>query len=713
MRKQYLILLGFAFLMCSLHAQESTSITDLYEKGKAKQAEGLFEEANDFFTEAVKLCPQNLDPSSSKGELCINIHFNIGVCANKHQSFDSAILAFTRVIGYNPLDHESYALRGDVWLKKGETEKGIADIQQALRIIISDWDNIDDYYRLSYTHNLAMAHWDVNEIPSALMYMNTVIEIDNQKAYREKRAKMLYLVGDIATLEQELNSLEKEGPLNENLNFEKGAVLMYRTQYNEALPYFKEVKVEENIPDAIRNLTLCYIQLNQINLAKNQIGQLEAIQHDPAELEWMKSQIFAREGKWDQALVAVDSASVLPNRIQEFLSIQKANIHYRKGEFKKVIQACATVPQEHSLHLEARTLAALAHLDLSQFKEAGEIFTIEQGLHPQHPLLQGRLAWYIFRTGEKEKAALLLEKLANDYPNSAEINYYSAEANFQIERYTHQECHALLDAAMQIHPSMEEMYTLKARLLYGQNRIEEAQRFIDIAEEMGITHAYSSYNAASIYLGHEKPDMALRHSSRAMEIAPYELAFQKQQGISFFNVGQWFQAITFLNKGIEADPNDGELIKARALSYKMTGMSDLGDSDLAQVEHLNQFETKGTEAQTDLDFVEAYIHYATLFMHNVSNDDNYENALSLLDNALVEALKIKIPNGQLAKVYNEIGMLHWTKGKLQLALESFNLGIAKDPTPEIYTSRARVQFELKRFVEMEKDMEMAAKLKKD
>ncbi len=699
------------FISCSLQAQDSSEVAKWYKQGKKQQGIEQYMAAAKSFVKAIAHCPDDLDPDTEKGNQCINCHFNIGICAFELKKYKAAEKAFTNVLMSNTMDHEAFARRGQARMELGKEKAAMADLEEAMRIIIKDWNNTDDYYRIWYTHDLAIALRDLKRYEEAIKYLNTAIELDDNPEYRMERAEMLYRLGRLDELEKDLDVLEEKGGIGPNLNFERGLVFMNNSMYKEAIPYFSKVEDKDEVVLAVRNLALCHIQLNELISARGYISDLEEIKHKPAEIAWMKSQIFAKEGNWAKAIDQSNLAESLledNDPLFEYLTYQRADIHYRKGEFRDAIGEAGSIASPHLLYVGASSLKALAHLESGEKKDAGDILIEEQGKHPNNPLIQGRIAWFLFRTGLKEEAANKLSNLAILYPFSPEINYYCAEANYQLERISHEEAHLLLDKALDIDPSLEEAYILKARLFYEQGRIGESMRFLEMGEKLGITHTYSSFNAAAIYLAENKAEKALSKSSISILRAPDEPEFQRQHGIAFFNTGDWSDAILFLEKAIAQNPNDAEAIKARGLAYMMSGQAELGNSDFNSLSNLElmadrNLDNRIVKKQARPDFATAYIYYSRLFSHDLSNEENYHNALAMLEKALYEAGQSSTKN--LGMVYNEIGLLKWAKGDKNAALRSFDNGIELDPNATLYKNRSSLHYQLGNTVESASDLE--------
>ncbi len=704
--------IGVVFLFFSLQAQNAIEIANWYNDGKNKQADEEFKKAAESYVKAIALCPGGkLDKQTEVGKDCINCHFNIGVCAFNLEKYIPAERAFSNVLESDPSDHEAFARRGQARTEMGDSRGALSDLQNAVILISENWNDTDDYYRIWYTYDLAIAHRNLNQLEEALGYMNTVVALDNDPLYRQERAELLYELGKMKELEGELDDMEEKGTLGDHLNFERGLTHMYNTRYDKAIPYFTQVKDEKDISFAVRNLAICHIELNELAPAKNHALELEKMAYNPAEIAWIKSRIFSKEGDWDKAIDQANLAEslLLPDDpLKENLALQRANIHYKKGEFRDAIGECSSIPFTHLLYLEASSLKAMAHLEVGEKKEAGDILIKEKGLHPNNPMIQGRIAWFLFRSGLKKEAALELSELTAQFNFSAEMMYYTAEVNYQLERYSHEECLRLLDRALELEPSKEEIYVLKARLLYEQGRKDEALRNLQIAEKLGITHTYSTYNAAAIRLLEGDAEMALALSSISILRAPQEPEFQRQHGIAFFNVGDWNGAISYLSKAIENNSSDKEAIKARGLSYMMLGEHAKGTLDFDKLSTLeglayrNEGDSSIKKWFSQPDFSSAYIRYSRLFSQNMPDEENYYNAVNLLEKALFEA---EISNKQkVGMIYNELGLLKWSKGKWEEALESFNFGILKDPGAILHRNRARLYYEMGKEKEAENDM---------
>lgn len=692
---------------------QSSEIQKWYSTGKSYQSEGDFKNAVKSFAKAVDLCPSRLDYNDEMGKNCINSYFNIGVCAQQLEKFKIGEEQFTIVLKNVPTDHEAYARRGACRTELKKKKKALSDMEKAVHLVSSNWQELAPSRQYWYIHDLALAYRNVNRLSDAISYINKAIAIQDGAAIRIEKAKILLQMGKIGEVDKELDAIRDLGAAEIDYSFIKGLVLMFQREYTEAISYFEKVDNSKEIRDAQRHMTLCYIQLNYMDAARKHLDLLEKNEFSSAEVAWLSSQLASKEGRWEDALELADMAESVHvefDTILPHIRLQRARIHYRQGDFHDAIGEIDLVLSEKPMQVEASTLKGLAYLELGEKRVAGDILVSMANHRPNHPLVESRIGWYQYRIGQKELATHKFLDLVKKYPKIAEIRYYYAEICYQMKVFDSRECIANLGIAIDMEPAMEEAYALKARILHENNDTQAATMFLNKAEELGLVHSYASANAAKIYLDRGDYTRALQKSNQAIKDSN-ELDFQRNYGLALGYNGDWNEAIKHLNDCIKENPNDWQVLKARGFALSETGQHREAARDYDYAIRLNPNDAelynargksltilgKYQEAIADFNqatsinpnFTDAYYQKGRMYL----DQRDYYNASFHLEQAL-SVVGNDSGFKEIGHLYNDLGLAKAELDDPYGALGYYNKGIELDPNGILFENRAKLHSDL-------------------
>lgn len=711
MRKQ--ILLAACMIFCYGLMAQSSEVLTWYTTGKSYQSEKDFKNAVKSYAKAVDLCPAHLDYNDELGKNCINSYFNIGVCAQQLKNYKIAETQFSIVLKHMPSDHESYARRGACRTELKKKKKALGDLEKAFSLVTPNWHEIHPSTKYWYTHDLALAYRNVNRLNDAISYIDKAIAIQDGAAIRIEKAKILLQMGRIGEVDKELDAIRDLGAAEVDYSYIQGLVYMFQGEYNPAISYFEKVENEKEIKDALRHMTYCYIQLNYMDAARKHLQLLKTNNFSRAEVAWLSSQLATKEGRWEDALDFADRAEsdhIEFDTILQHVRLQRARIHYRQGDFNDAIGESNLVLAERPMDIEASTLKGLAYLELGERNKAGDILIAMANHYPDNPMVESRMGWYQYRIGQKDLAAQKFLGLVKKYPKVAEIRYYYAEISYQMEAFDPRECNASLDVAIGLDPTMEEAYSLKARILHENGETEKAMMFLNRAEDLGLIHSYSSANAARIYLDKGEYAKALQKSNQAIRDAD-ELVFQRIYGLALGYNGNWNEAIEHLDYCISVDANDWQTLKARAFALSQIGEHRKAARDYNYAIQLSPNDSelynargktlsmlgKYSEAIADLDratsinpyFTDAYYQKGRMYL----DQRDYSNASFHLEQALSVA-KNDSDFKEIGHLYNDLGLAKAELDDSYGALGYYNKGIELDPNDLLYENRARLHSDL-------------------
>ncbi len=696
------------------YAQDYEDIYALSQKGKTLIKEKKYKEAVAPLAKAVKICPKPLENTTPTGQVCTSCHFNIAVCAFQLEQYDMAEKELSKVIAVSPNDYESYAERSRARTKTLKFNEALADIEKAYYLAQNVWHHLISNKRYWLTHNLAIAYRNTHQFEKALEYIEKAIAIEDRVDIRIEKVKILIKLGKVEEAETELNTIKNKGT-SVSMSYTQGLLMMAKKNYAQAIVHFENVRdVEEDFISANRNLAFCLIKTNRLKEAEEYIVHLNILNQNnsnrmAAEAAYLQSLVDAKRGDWQKALKSTDYAESLltvSDTIQDLLSMHRANIHYRQGDYHDAIGECQNLVLKNPRNFDANSLIAISYLEINQKHEAGNILSsiAHQG---QNPIVQARLNWYLFIIGEEEKALNQMMRLVNQNPQNPEILYYYAEMAYQTGKFNKEESLFNINKCISLDPCREEAYTLKARILVELGDVNLAQQSINKAKDLGIHHSYSLYNTAQIYLKQNQTNIAEDYIDKAIEANYDALRFQNLSVKILMENKKWNNAIAYLDKILKIYPNHGNSLKLRGMAYAQTGKLNQAVKDLQgallknnndaeiHLELAKVYHTKGnysaatnhykTAGQLDYHYTEVFYQYGRLFM----DKEDYKNAEAQLDYALSQAQQYNNFD-KMDMLYNDLALTKTRLKDYNGALGIYNIGIESYPNDLMYENRAKL-----------------------
>ena len=275
-----------------------------------------------------------------------------------------------------------------------------------------------------------------------------------------------------------------------------------------------------------------------------------------------------------------------------------------------------------------------------KFEEAIDDYTKAIALDPENPLWYSKRAYLYETLDEENKAFLDYSKAIELEPENAE-NWYD-RGDFHSNYFHDKEALNDLEEALKINPSYVDAINTIGIIYEDQGKLELAiktyEKGIALEETAPEDAAYCYRNRGNIYQVQEKFDLALVDYSKAIALDPENPLRYSNRADLYQTLDEENKALIDYSKAIELDPEDPSNWYGR------------GD-----------------------------FHY---------NYGHYKEAIDDLE----EALKIK---PSYVAAINTIGVIYEEQGKIDLAIETYERGIALEETaPEsaayCYSNRAAI-----------------------
>lgn len=242
--------------------------------------------------------------------------------------------------------------------------------------------------------------------------------------------------------------------------------------------------------------------------------------------------------------------------------------------------------------------------------------------------------------------------------------------------------------------SMEGLANALLALKKGDKEIYYAEIekiAIDIAHLKPEEQAIGFHNQGVIFYDSGDYDKAIESYTKAIELNINYIEAYNNRGISYRYLKEYEKAIADINKAIELKPNYANAYHYRGICY-----NDSGDYEKAIADHTKAIELKP-------DYANAYngrgIYYTYL--------EDYEKAIVDYEKAI--ELRPDYPNA-----YNNIGIVYDKLEDYEKAIESFNKAIeSKSDYADAYNARGVIYGKLKEYEKEMLDYNKAIELEPD
>ena len=175
----------------------------------------------------------------------------------------------------------------------------------------------------------------------------------------------------------------------------------------------------------------------------------------------------------------------------------------------------------------------------------------------------------LFKGGDLAAAENEFRSISQLAPQMAEPYYYLAR--IAVAQSSLGEAQRLLRKALQLKPDfVEARHTLGVTSFQQGNYLQARELFLRVIHQ-DPRFALAYVNLGSAYLGLQRPDEAITHFRKALEISPVsrEVAWRAnlQLGLIYYDRREHLRALECLEQALRANPNDPEVLFLLARAY--------------------------------------------------------------------------------------------------------------------------------------------------
>ncbi|KAM3145382.1 hypothetical protein pb186bvf_002426 [Paramecium bursaria] len=209
---------------------------------------------------------------------------------------------------------------------------------------------------------------------------------------------------------------------------------------------------------------------------------------------------------------------------------------------------------------------AIALRDQNKHNEAIQNFEISFEIKNKlvsEPLSQ--IASIYYGQDKYQQAITYYDKVLELNPSNVTANYNKGLSYKQMEKY--QEAIPFLDKANQLNPKHTSSMVTKALCLQELNRHQEALKVLEEVDKINPKEEFHNSKIAFIYFDLNEYDKAIYYFQLQIKIKEYASDYRCLADISFKR-DQYQEAMKYLNKSLEIDPNLIDSISRKILVFK-------------------------------------------------------------------------------------------------------------------------------------------------
>ncbi|MBL6910956.1 MAG: tetratricopeptide repeat protein [Pirellulales bacterium] len=329
-----------------------------------------------------------------------------------------------------------------------------------------------------------------------------------------------------------------------NESFEKGDYQTAEIEYKNVL------QIDSSITEAIGNIGLIYYRQGRLIEAYPFLTQARTLEPDNliyrSKLCSLLQQAGSPQEAWDEASFVLEKD---PTDKTALFTLQTAGLFLQKigGARTKIEQLNAAKPSAAAVLAlgmldaiesnfdaadvkfqkavamdpnlgEAHAAIATLHLARNEIDAANASYKKSFDLSEGEPSKQFIYAQFKYRTGDKEAANKLIEKILENEPRfvpalTLKAQLISADANFE-------DATKLADEILRLTPYNPEAILLSSRLKLAQNKFDEAILQLERANERFPESDALAYGLALAHLGNNDPTKAAANLTRTIAINP-------------------------------------------------------------------------------------------------------------------------------------------------------------------------------------------------
>lgn len=232
--------------------------------------------------------------------------------------------------------------------------------------------------------------------------------------------------------------------------------------------------------------------------------------------------------------------------------LSAAQDYLRQGNYKKALKAALAAARKSAKNPQPFNIAGLSASALGKPKEAAGYFQKALKLAPESVDLRQNLAQTLILAGRADQARALLSKLTGDHPGDWKGWYLKAQAELSLRR--ERDALVSVDQAIALGAKHATLYRLRHQINLSLGRTRDAIADLEAVLESD-PNDVQALTQLSLPLARQlRTDEALGVVSRAVAIAPHDLAARYRLGLQLSEMGDHSRAASQFRAILDHDP---------------------------------------------------------------------------------------------------------------------------------------------------------------
>lgn len=423
-------------------------------------------------------------------------------------------------------------------------------------------------------------------VDAAIKHFRTAAALDpNSFPAHYGLALALLRVGNRGEAESELRRAAAHRPPHADALYNLGVLLLDDGKSDEALAKLQAAKrLGPNRPDLAFNLIRAEISNHQSLLAKKELAQSVAeFGQDPA-WRFATGNLFLSAGMADEAIKQLTIAHHL-KPVDAEIRIQLCKALLAGNQPATVLSL-----GDDSSSAEEAYLRALAAYQLGRLGEAENYLggALDSSTdNPQYLLLRAKI-WQ--RNGQQQQALNVLQKIANNVPNLAEVFYSEAVSYYFLEDYN--SVRKSLDQALAIAPQTAQYLFLYAITYENEGHDAEAVNLLKRTIALDPENARFELHLGTALLRENQIEGARQALLRAIALKPDYAVPHYYLGKILAREGELPAAGKELETAIRYQPDLAAALYQLGRVYAAEGKAELAAATLERFKLLRNQETQ-------------------------------------------------------------------------------------------------------------------------
>jgi tetratricopeptide (TPR) repeat protein len=552
--------------------------------------------------EILKRDPNNVEARKLLGRIYLRSLGDMSAGTQSQQMLKLAIEQYEEISRLEPNNVEHYQLLGRLYKLNGDIAKAEAAFKKAVEM------------RPGSEEAVALLAFLYNEIGDT----TRAVEVINRIPEQDRTAKIYSVLG--FTYEQQkkydeaIAAYKKAVEMdNENLDAQRGLAqnLLNDNQLTAALSQYKSIAdADPQDAQAYMRIADIYRRQGKFEQAMAALDKAETLVQDSIEIPYHRSILLEAQGRWEEAATLLQGlltkteraagsyATGEKNNRGVFLE-RLGNVYREMGKSQLAVDTFRKMTElgDESASRGYQQIVE-TYRDAKQWPEATAAAKEGTLKLPEDRGLKQMYAAQLADSGHPDDAIAQLQAMLKGSQEDRETYVALAQVNSRLRRW--KEAEEAIKQADKLSKTQEE----KDFVAFIAGSIYERQKKYDQAEEMfRRVLANSPDNAVALnYLGYMLADRgtrleeALRMIHQAVQLDPQNGAYLDSLGWAYFRLGKYEQAEESLRKAVERVPNDATIHDHLGDLYHKTGRLKLA---VAHWERAMQEWNKSVEAERE------------------------------------------------------------------------------------------------------------------